>query len=78
LLYILIHFSDIEEEENETYLEFDKEDTQVAESPKKLSVKKQKVKNYNELVNILQQLSKYEWLEGNSYTQKLLARKDFL
>ncbi len=43
--------------------------------PRKFQAKKQQIKDYNELVGLLQHLHKFDWLDGSHFSQKLTGCK---
>jgi len=56
----------------------EKEISQKEGNQKKVQKKRQNAKNYTELVNTLKTLSKFDWCDGSTLSQKLLDRKAFL
>jgi len=65
---------DFEKEEMEMNSDGEKEVVVVKESnQRKYRNKKQHAKDYNELVNVLKGLSKFDWADGSTLSQKLLG-----
>lgn len=68
---------DSEEEEPEIVPEREIEEIVEEEPPKRGHLKKQQMKNYNELVHTMQYLSKHDWLDDSPLHQKLASCKLF-